>query len=213
MFCEIDNILFPNDCEVLEIVPRNIYVYPIFKNGSSSLKELEKFSVVKNHEIRSIQSPITVFLRDPKQRFISGVNTYVRKIKQSNPELDQNTVLWCVKNYLFLNRHYMPQFFWLINLARYSTVPLNLESVNNINKYTPLHSRAGVEPPDSWLTTALADMDWKKLELYFYFDQLLIEKIGSLITFKELLNSIKTNQPDLYDLVFGHSKSLIDVLS
>ena len=37
---QISDILFPNRCEVIKM--SNLYVYPIFKNGSSSIREHAK---------------------------------------------------------------------------------------------------------------------------------------------------------------------------
>ena len=215
MFSELEKIIFPDRCEILEIVPSQRYIFPIFKNGSSSLREYQpntNWKTIVNEEIGKINGTITVFLRDPKQRFISGVNTFVQHLLRTQ-QLDVPTVLYFVKNYLFLNRHYCPQFFWLVNLARYNSNPLNFESYNGISELTPLRSRAGVSPPTEELLSILESFDWKTLELYFFLDQILLDRIGQTLTFESLINDIKVQHPELYDLIFSKAITLTNVLS
>ena len=59
------------DCEVIKFDDER-FVYPIFKNGRSSLKEYAEknnLNILKNKKISSLKK-ITVFLREPKERFI-----------------------------------------------------------------------------------------------------------------------------------------------
>jgi hypothetical protein len=215
MFTELDSIIFPDSCEVIEIVPSQHYVYPIFKNGSSSLhktQELTGWNSFFNNEITQITCPITVYLRDPRDRFISGVNTFIQHCHRDFDNLDTNTILHFVKNYLFLNRHYAPQFFWLINLARYSTAPLVLQNFVSINQIVDMNSRAGIRPPTPDLLDRLKDFPWQKFELYFFMDQLLMDRIGQTITFQQLVTEIKQQHIDLYNLIFQKSSTLINVL-
>jgi hypothetical protein len=216
MFSELDHVIFPDSCEVIEIVPSQHYVYPIFKNGSSSLyKTLKKssWSVIKDRDINDIQCPITVYLRDPKDRFISGINTFLYFAKRDGLKLDTPTVLWVVKNFLWIDRHFCPQFFWLINLARYSQAPLILKNIKDINDVVDINHRAGVEPPNDNLLTQLDEyMPWDKLELYFYLDQILIDKIGTSVDFAHILQDIKHNHSNLYNDVFGKNLEIVNVL-
>jgi hypothetical protein len=215
MFSEIDKTIFPNNCEVLEIIPSQLYVYPIFKNGSSSLVEsIPDFDwkIINQDNIHLIQHPITVFLRDPKERFISGVNTFLQHCHRDYQNLDTRTILFFVEKYLFLNRHYAPQFFWLMNLARYTSMPLNFCDITDISKLTPVHSRAEIKPPTQEFLTNIKDFPWKKLEVYFLLDQLLIERIGQQLTFLELVDDIKQTHNYLYKLVFDHTHSIFNVL-
>jgi len=215
MFCEINKSIFPDSCEILEIVPSQLFVYPIFTNGSSSLTELAPvagWKTIDQQKIPDITQPITVFLRDPRERFISGVNTFVQHCLRDNNTLDTKTILFFVEKYLFLNRHYAPQFFWLINLARYSQAPLKFQHINDIGQLTPLNSRAGIVPPTQDFLASIQNFPKKKLELYFLLDQLLIDRIGQQMTFKELIDSIKTNHNYLYELIFNHTYRVSNVL-
>ena len=215
MFSEIDKTIFPDSCEVLEIVPSQLFVYPIFKNGSSSLTESAPtfgWKTINECSISQIQSPITVFLRDPKERFISGVNTFLQHCHRDYKDLDSRTILFFVEKYLFLNRHYAPQFFWLINLARYSQAPLKFQHINDISQLTSHVTRAGVNPPTEEFLESIQNFPWNQLELYFFLDQLLIERIGTQTTFVDLVNDIKNTHHDLYELIFKKTYRIFDAL-
>ena len=215
MFSEIDKTIFPDSCEVLEIVHSQLFVYPIFKNGSSSLTESAStfgWKTINQSGISQIQSPITVFLRDPKERFISGVNTFLQHCHRDYKDLDSRTILFFVEKYLFLNRHYAPQFFWLINLARYSQAPLKFQHMNDIGRLTSCVTRAGITPPTKEFLESIQNFPWSQLELYFFLDQLLIERIGTQTTFVDLVNDIKTTHYNLYELIFEKTYRIFDVL-
>jgi hypothetical protein len=216
MFSEIDNTIFPDSCEVLEIVPSQLFVYPIFKNGSTSLVKsapILGWNTINESDIHKIETPITVFLRDPKERFVSGVNTFLQHCHRDYPGLDTKTILFFVGKYLFLNRHYTPQFFWLINLARYSQAPLKFEHMDNIGQLTSYYTRSDVVPFTEEFLEKIQNFPWSQLELYFFLDQLLIERIGTQITFSDLIFDIKKSHPTLYKLIFKHSHKILNVLS
>lgn len=207
MFSEIDKTIFPNSCEVLEIVPSQHYVFPIFKCGKSSLYDSipsKNWQVIVDHSIGQIHTPVTVFLRNPKKRFISGVNTYLQHIKQDFPDLDQKTVLWFVDNYLFLNRHYAPQFFWILNLSRYlkHDVKLQLRDYRDISALTDIHSKAGISDPSAEFLTNIENFDWKRLEMYFYLDQILTDRIGHDLSIRELIEIVQCQYQEVYNTVF-----------
>ena len=213
MFDEIVKTIYPDRCEVLEIVPSHHYVYPIFKNGSSSLhkeQKSQKWNSVFDRDIGLIDVPITVFLRDPKDRFISGVNTFVQQTLRDNPKLDRDTIMFFVQKYLFLNRHYIPQFFWLVNLSRFTNQPLVFKDMTEVSDLTIYNSRAGIIPPDEQFLTDVADFPWGALELYFFLDNLLLSRIGQTITFSEILSDFKQRFADQYTTVFQRTFALID---
>ena len=62
-------------CQVVSI--GGTFVYPIFRVGYTSLME-DADMVFTNNEI-TLCDTIEVLLRDPKERFISGVNEYCRQ--------------------------------------------------------------------------------------------------------------------------------------
>ena len=92
MLSQVDNIIFPDRCDVLEIVPSQRYVYPIYKNGSSSLYE-SGFRLVGHDELPNIDI-VDIYVRNPYDRFATGVNTFL----QHNSSLDRATALHFINN-------------------------------------------------------------------------------------------------------------------
>lgn len=172
------------------------------------------WTFVPESDINKISSPITVFLRDPQDRFASGVNTFLQHLENQGNMLDRHTVLYFVNRYLFLNRHYAPQFFWLLNLVRFAgpNTQVTFCSMAEISQLTDLHSHAEVDPITQELQQHIDSFDWKKLELYFYLDQILLDHIGQTVNVRELINHIKTNHAELYQLVFEKTLDIANVL-
>jgi hypothetical protein len=205
MLSHLDCIIFPDRCEVIEVTPSQRYVYPIFKNGQSSLMiEAKKsnWKICLNEQIKKINS-IDIFLREPEERLASGISSFILTTLRDTPELDQTTVQWFAENYLYLNRHYAPQFSWIINLARYtnSDCVLNFLSMDNMNTVTSLHKQPFKQLD---LTTQL-----KNKEMYQRIDQVLFDCIGQSMTFKELIKHIQTVDSCAYDWVIGRSQRIL----
>ena len=81
MLSQIDTLLFPDECEVLE-VDNNRYVFPIHKNGSTSLHN-SGFRKLTLDEVREL-SLVEVFVRDPIARYISGVTRFIDDTTKTN---------------------------------------------------------------------------------------------------------------------------------
>ena len=65
--------LLQKECRVIEV--NNNYVFPIFKNGTASLDPGHRTRKrYINNDIKELEN-IIVFLRNPEERFTSGVNT------------------------------------------------------------------------------------------------------------------------------------------
>jgi hypothetical protein len=119
MLSHLDRILFPDRCEVREIISSQRYVYVIFKNGHSSInvsRLIDPQRIYINQQILKTKH-IDVIIRNPGDRLLSGINTFIQHTLRDNPGLDKNTVEWFALNYLSLDRHYASQFVWLLNLA------------------------------------------------------------------------------------------------
>jgi hypothetical protein len=204
MLSHLDCIIFPDRCEVIEVIPSQRYVYPIFKNGQSSiLAETTKniWRIYLNDQINRIDS-IDIFLRDPTERLASGISSFIQTTIRDHPDLDRQTVEWFAENYLHLNRHYAPQFSWIVNLARYTNPDcvLNFLSMDNINTITNFHKKPFGQLP---VTTNL-----KNNEMYQRVDQILFDSIGSAMTFSQLITHIKKTDAHAYDWVVGRSQRI-----
>jgi hypothetical protein len=214
MLSHLDRILFPDRCEVIEVIPSQRYVYPIFKNASSSLffqAKKNKWKIKINDQIKKLPQ-IEVILRDPQQRLISGLNTYVQHMMRDNPALDQSTVLWFAKNYLYLNRHYCPQFFWLVNLARYLSPNTNLTflSMDDIETITTVHKMPnGVIAATPEFTVQVQQIP--NTEMYQRMDQVLVNQCsGQTMTFTQVLDTMHNQDPTAYDWVIGRAQRILN---
>jgi hypothetical protein len=201
MLSQLDNIIFPDRCDVLEIVPSQRYVYPIYKNGSSSLYN-SGFRLVNHDELTNI-SIVDIYVRNPYDRFVTGVNTFL----QHNQDLDRATVLHFVNNYLFLNRHFCPQFHWLVNLQRFTRAKIRINSIDALSDITSLKINQSEDP---LLDEAVGT---EKLHFYLSVDKVLTEDLlGKTVPFKLIVQTIRHRYPEVYKEVVQRSMDLCDVL-
>jgi hypothetical protein len=212
MLSPLDSIIFPDRCEVIEVIPSQRYVYPIFKNGRSSLyyyAKTNKCRVLINEQIKRINS-IDVVLRNPDERLVSGINTFVQMTIKDHPELDGNTVSWFAQNYLFLNRHYAPQFLWLVNLARY-TDPATKLNFLGMDQLTSIahedHKPVGILPATQQLIDQIKNIP--NNEMYQRIDQSLVNCIGQSLQFDQLIQHIQQQDSVAYDFVVSRSQRIL----
>lgn len=203
MLSYIDPILFPDDILVIELT-QGRYVYPIYKNGSSGLFEKAK-TILSPDAIRNL-THIEVFVREPFERYISGVQTYLRY----NPHLDRVTTLTMIDEYLFLNRHFALQFHWLVNLQRFTN-----DASITFAPMSELDNAIG----DTWnaLTRDQSLIDYfeenDKLHFYLQLDKILYEDfMGKTVKFLDIMVHIHTFYPVLYEEVIERSQKLCAVL-
>jgi hypothetical protein len=205
MLSHLDCIIFPDRCEVIEVIPSQRYVYPIFKNGQSSLWTATKqnnWNIFLNEKIKKINS-IDVFVRDPVDRLASGISSFIQTTVRDHPALDAHTVNWFAENYLYLNRHYAPQFLWLVNLARYMhpECVLNFLAMSDLKTVTDIHKQ-----PFKKLTV---NTQIPSNEMYQRIDQILFDSIGSSMTFTQLVKYIQHKDVHAYDWVVGRSHRIL----
>ncbi len=216
MLSQLDNIIYPDRCEVYEVIPSQRYVYVIFKNGHSSLLAshlTNKWKILFNEQLKKLES-IDVILRDTKSRTISGINTYVQKTLAEHPDLDFKTVVWFAKNYLFLNRHYTIQFSWLLNLARFihPDTRLNFLGMEDLSTLTLFDLKPdGVTDPSQTLIDEL-EKNIPNFEMFHRLDDALYTCIGKSLTFSETVERIKSIDANAYDWVIGKTLKVLDPL-
>jgi len=193
MLSQLDFELFPADCLVYS--NGQSAVYPIFKNGSSSLEKeskVQKWKILSNDEISNLKS-IDIIIREPDLRLNSGISTYIDKIINENPSINDDIVLYFIKKYGFLNRHYMPQFLWLLHLARFinKETLMNLLPIEDMTKWTSFSVNKSLE----YNSYNILNNDVFHLIDKILFDNL----INTSITFGEIMQYIKTNCKEEYD--------------
>ena len=115
------------------------FVFPIFKNGKSSIE----FYAEKNNcqwlfeEQCKRANSVTVFLRNPIERFISGVHSFIEFEKRKNKNLDYDTMLYAVEKHGVVNEHFLPQYFWLEKLSKNFKSELTIRSIEDLYHLIP----------------------------------------------------------------------------
>ena len=143
---------------------------------------------------------IEVLVRNPTERYISGVSKFIEDTK-----LDDYTVLHFVENYLFLNNHYAPQLYWLLNLQRFTNAKMLLNPMSQLATITKLHDNTSSK------NNLVSTND--KVEFYLQLDQVLIgELLGRTVTFKQVVQTVKHRYPEVYKEVIQRSIDLCNVL-
>jgi hypothetical protein len=202
MFAYIDPILFPDQLKVYELTPGQ-YVYPIHKNASSTIgkvaiRELNYF------EIRELNT-IDIYLRDPFERYVSGVQTYLRH----HPELDRETALRFIEEFLFLNNHFSLQFHWVVNLSRMTDAWLHFRHVDELNSVT--HEVWNALTRDQTLVDRFQTHN--KLHYYLQLDKILYEEfMGKTVPIRAISKHIKSKHEYLYREIIERSQELCNVL-
>lgn len=107
-------------------------VYPIFRVGSTSLFDscTERHT---NQQIKELDN-ITVLLRDPEERFVSGLNKYCWQ-----HDLDVHQTWELVKGGSLVDRHFAPQYLWLMHLSVFHKGKVKIKPFSYINALTDQH--------------------------------------------------------------------------
>jgi hypothetical protein len=156
VFKNLTDIL-TTDCEVIKFNNEQ-YFYPIFKNGRSSLRMCagtNNLPLLKNKEISNLKK-ITVFLRSPEERFVSGVYTFF--YFTNNRLIDEN-ILKKIESFDIIDRHFIPQYLWLLHLHKYFKGIIEFEPVSEL--YNLISNRDGpwTNSPTPWKTITQEEKD------------------------------------------------------
>jgi len=161
------NKLLTTDCTVIDVGPHTIY--PIFKNGSTSLMGIAD-KVYINKQIANCNN-INILLRDPEERFVSGINEYC---KQNN--LDVKDTWELVYDDKIINRHFAPQLLWLFHLYKFYQGKVILKPFETINDYCKVHMHKEGKKTDVALIKQFVEVDYELIENYLN-KPILLEKL------------------------------------
>jgi len=212
MFTRLDQILFVDKCQVYEIIPKEEYVYPIYKNARSAFdwyQRQKNWKIVINDQIKRIDN-IKVYLRNPYERYISGVWTHLQNLIKEDPTLDENTILKLIKTYQMLDRHYCPQYLWLCNLARYMNKSATIEILDIASVDLFGENKQHIKPFTGSPTKEFKDSFWKIDDNDFLkLDEIIRDNfMNKRTTIKEINLYIKNQHIDLYKRIFNLSIEL-----
>lgn len=189
MFTALDVELYPRDCDVVEIPHHNLNIYRVFKNGSSTLQQIaekNQYKIFQNENIYQLET-VDILIREPRQRYVAGVDMFVKIIKRDHPYLDLETCIWFANRYSFLNRHYMTQFHWLINLARFihPNCGIKFHDFSLLSDITRHDDKIDREPVDPRIVSIIKSYLPQK-EFWFLLDDILAGLQGQSLTWNEV---------------------------
>ena len=152
------NKLLNTDCTVVDIGPHT--VYPIFRVGHTSLMASAN-NTYTNKQIAECKH-IDILIRDPGERFVSGLNQYSR---DNNLEVEETWDL--VEQGRLVDRHFAPQYMWLLHLYKFYKGAVTLKPFSHIKKITNMHEKKDKRKKVSVaLLKTFVEVDYKLMEHY-----------------------------------------------
>lgn len=144
------NNLLNTDCVVVDVGPHTIY--PIFRVGRSTLMSAcdKKYVNEKIHGCNHID----IMIREPEARFVSGVNEYCR---QNN--LDVKSTWKLINEGKVLDRHFTPQYVWLLHLYKFYKGFVTIRPFEHISNITEVHMHKSQSKIDVPVIESLVAVD------------------------------------------------------
>jgi hypothetical protein len=164
--------LLSSECKVFEI--KGTAVLPIFKVGSTSLRHSAD-RVHVNDEISKFDL-VHVLIRNPEERFVSGLNEYCQ---QNN--LNIHKTLDNVRAGLTSDRHFAPQYMWLLHLYKFYKGMIRIRPFDALNEYTTLHKKK----------STMEKIQVTALEEYTLVDRMLTNHYDTDIALEDIIRKYK----------------------
>ena len=140
-----------------------------------------------------------MYIRNPRARYVSGINTYLQNLQRDHPELDYLTAFWFAKHYKFLNTHYLPQFYWVANLSKHlrKDTKIRIRDFQKINQIIDIKiTHLQIIAADKKFIKKLFEDDIN-IELWLFLDQILLDLSGQEMTWSQLLDHYQHYHPDI----------------
>lgn len=211
MISPLINKLFPDQCQVIYCPSIDRWVYPIFKNGSTMIQNLQKkenYPVKENEDIADLDI-ITVIIRDPVSRFVSGYNSCLY-LTMRDFKVDQDTARKIIDQDPFVDRHVTPQYNWLSHLALSMKKDCKLE-FKSMDHLQQISTEKVNE--QSFFYVSSHELN-KKFDLennpFTQVDQVLYDSIDQSMTFNDINLRIKFSDPQMYHYLFNTTLSLAE---
>lgn len=142
------------------------YLYPIFKNGRSSINNhatKHKCKWLFNEQAN--RAPfIVVFLREPLQRIISGVHTFIEFEQRKDSNIDYDSMLYNIQHRGITNEHFKLQIDWIKDLAEYYNGYVKLLDLSSLDYYVPIRKRPDVSDITEEQRNKIKSIPFKRIE-------------------------------------------------
>lgn len=210
MFSVLDSKLFPDShypraLEIIQLERNKNPVYLIFKNGNTSIRKTKNIKLISENHFNEL-TDIDIFIRNPYDRYVSGVQRYVESFNKS---YDKETILKIIDDSLFLNRHFSLQFHWLVNLRRYTNANLHIRPMAELNDIVDTHEN--ISTRDEYINQYFINN--QTLMYYLTLDEVLFNDfMGTSVRFNEIVQFIKVNFNEQYNDILMYSKEITNVL-
>ena len=151
------NNLLNTDCVVVDVDTHSIY--PIFRVGHTSLMYACQKKYV-NSEIKKLDH-IDIMIREPEERFVSGVNKYCKDNK-----LNVESTWKKINNGTLQDRHFAPQYVWLLHLYKWYKGSITIWPFNKIKDITDVHHAKSKKKIDVPVVESLVAVDRHLIKYY-----------------------------------------------
>ena len=199
MFTIIDRMLFPDFVKVVKANDK--FVYPIFKNGSTTMLKDNSFTLLTPSEVQDLEI-VDVYIREPYERFVSGVMTYCNEY-----DLNCEQAAKIINRVYFIDNHFCPQLFWVLNLKRFTNAKIRINNISDLPESKNISLRN--KNNDYSNVSALFDKN-SDLKFYLELDCVLYENcMNKTVSIEEILHILQTNYTDLYNQTFGYTKEIV----
>jgi serine protease inhibitor len=124
--------------------------------------------------------------------------------------LDLDTTAKIINDLYFINNHFSPQLFWIINLRRFSTCNIRINHIDSLQQHTEyrLNESSKYNQLDSYFR------DNQQLKYYILdIDSVLYENcMNKTVSFSEIISEFETFYPEIYADTVRYAKEIISVL-
>ena len=167
---------------------KDIFVYPIFKNGKTALEHYADQNNSKwlLNEQCGRADTVTVFLRNPRERFVSGVHSFIEFERRKHKDIDYQNMLHNIDIGESVNEHFMEQYEWIRKLAEYFTGILTINTVNQLRQLIPNRESPKIPKITPEQRSAISKIKYDMRHDEILFDQY----IGKQIPIKQLMRDI-----------------------
>jgi hypothetical protein len=169
---------------------KNTFVFPIFKNGKSSIEYYAQENNCRwlfEGQCKRATS-VTVFLRNPMERFISGVHSFIEFEKRKNKKLNYDTMLYAIENLGVINEHFLPQYFWLEKLNKYYKGELIIKNVEDLYDFVSNRNSPAIPKITEKQKNKISKIQYRDLK---YDNFLFTSCIELKININDLLKKVK----------------------